>query len=57
MPGGLELVRFLSSPRATVIEGRPFDDQQVVPGVRWNGEEDVDDQATDLTGAAPTEVP
>lgn len=48
VPNGLELVRFLSVPRASVIETRPFDPSQVVPGVRWTHEEDTSDEATDI---------
>jgi succinylglutamic semialdehyde dehydrogenase len=48
VPTGLELVRFLSVPRASVIETRPFDPSQVVPGVRWTQDEDISDEATDI---------
>jgi acyl-CoA reductase-like NAD-dependent aldehyde dehydrogenase len=54
LAGGLELLRFLSAPRATVVETRPFDASQMVPGVRWDPteaeEEDDEDQATDIGG-------
>lgn len=36
MPGGIELMRFLTYPRASLIEARPFDSEHLVPGLNWN---------------------
>lgn len=44
LPGGLELLRFLSAPRATLVETRAFDPGQLLPGVHWV--EDDDDPIT-----------
>jgi len=44
LPAGVELLRFLSVPRATLVETRPFDPGQVLPGVHWD--EDDDDPIT-----------
>lgn len=55
VPGGLDLVRFLSVPRASVIESRPFDPAQVLPGVRWTADEDISDEVTDI-GSVPGRV-
>ena len=33
---GIDLLRFLSTPRATLAETRPFDPSQVVPGLGWD---------------------
>ncbi len=35
VPGGLDLLRFLTTPRAVLMERRPFDASQVVPGIQW----------------------
>jgi len=45
--GGVELLRFLSRPRAMLVERRPFDPNHVVPGVNWDRH---DDEPPDLTG-------
>jgi len=42
-PGGIDLLRFLSTPRSTLVETRPFDPAQAVPGVRWVTDEEEDD--------------
>lgn len=34
--GGLDLVFALSSPRAQIVESRPFDPSAHLPGTRWN---------------------
>ncbi len=48
IPSGIELIRFLSTPRSTLVETRNFDSTQTVPGINWKrGAED----------AEPTEVP
>lgn len=36
VPAGIDLLRFLSTPRATLAERRPFDPSQVVPGMAWD---------------------
>lgn len=41
IPGGIDLLRFLSTPRSTLVESRPFDPSQAVPGVNWDGEEPI----------------
>jgi acyl-CoA reductase-like NAD-dependent aldehyde dehydrogenase len=38
--GGIDLLRFLSTPRSTLVELRAFDSSQAVPGVNWSSEED-----------------
>ncbi len=48
IPGGIDLLRFLSRPRAMLVERRPFDGTHVVPGVHWDQE---DEEPPDLTGA------
>jgi acyl-CoA reductase-like NAD-dependent aldehyde dehydrogenase len=40
IPGGIDLLRFLSTPRSTLVEVRPFDPSQAVPGVNWDIDED-----------------
>ena len=35
LPSGIELLRFLASPRSTLVETRAFDPTQAVPGLRW----------------------
>lgn len=41
LPGGIDLLRFLSTPRSTLVEGRPFDASNAVPGMNWD-EDDED---------------
>ncbi|MEN0068214.1 MAG: aldehyde dehydrogenase family protein [Myxococcota bacterium] len=41
LAGGIDLLRFLSTPRSTLVENRPFDPDQVVPGVNWGAEIDL----------------
>jgi succinylglutamic semialdehyde dehydrogenase len=33
---GIDLLRFLSTPRSTLVERRPFDGSQAVPGTNWD---------------------
>ena len=40
IPAGIDLLRFLSTPRSTLVEVRAFDPSQAVPGVNW----DLDDE-------------
>ncbi|MCO4745052.1 MAG: aldehyde dehydrogenase family protein [Proteobacteria bacterium] len=35
IPGGLELLKFLSTPRAKLVESRPFDPMATAPGMQW----------------------
>ena len=42
IPGGIDLLRFLSTPRSTLVDNHPFDLSQAVPGINW---EDDDDDA------------
>jgi len=42
---GIELIRFMASPRATLVEERRFDPSDLVPGVAW------EEEADDLTSA------
>ena len=46
IPGGIDLLRFLSTPRSTLVETRPFDPAQAVPGIQWDDDEDDDDPET-----------
>jgi succinylglutamic semialdehyde dehydrogenase len=43
VPGGIDLLRFLSTPRSTLVETRPFDSSQAVPGVNWENDLDLTD--------------
>jgi succinylglutamic semialdehyde dehydrogenase len=45
--GGIELLRVLTVPRASLVESRPFDAANLVPGVHWND----DDDDGDLSGS------
>ncbi len=40
IPEGIDLLRFLSTPRSTLVELSPFDPSQAVPGLNW----DIDDE-------------
>lgn len=46
LPGGIDLLRVVTYPRSSLVETRPFDPDNLVPGVNW-GEPDED---TDVTG-------
>ena len=48
VPGGIDLLRFLSTPRSTLVETRPFDASQAVPGVHWNDEVTAGGEAAPL---------
>lgn len=41
IPAGIDLLRFLSTPRSTLVDNRVFDPGEVVPGINWNGEDDT----------------
>lgn len=43
LSGGLELMRVVTYPRASLIEQRPFDPANVVPGLDWDDQEDDTD--------------
>lgn len=45
---GIDLLRFLTRPRAMLVERRPFDPSHMVPGLNW-GQDDGD--PPDLTGS------
>lgn len=49
IPAGIDLLRFLSTPRAMLLERRPFDPTQVVPGVNWDAPDTSSD--ADVTHA------
>lgn len=38
--GGIDLLRFLSTPRSTLVENRPFDPSQAVPGINWDDDDE-----------------
>lgn len=40
IPAGIDLLRFLSTPRSTLVEVRPFDATQAVPGVNWDDDDE-----------------
>lgn len=45
LPGGLELMRVVTYPRASLVETRPFDPAHVVPGLDWDDpDDDTDDE-------------
>ena len=46
LPGGLDLIRFLSTPRSTLVEVRAFDPATAVPGINWDDDEDLLDPET-----------
>ncbi len=48
LPGGIDLLRFLSTPRSTLVESRPFDPHQVVPGINWGATVEPEDLSTEL---------
>lgn len=47
MPGGIELLRVVTHPRSSLVETRPFDADDLVPGVHWA---DPDEDA-EVTGS------
>lgn len=49
LPAGMDLLRVVTYPRASLVETRPFDPRQLVPGVAWEDEATEDDG--DLDGA------
>jgi acyl-CoA reductase-like NAD-dependent aldehyde dehydrogenase len=44
---GMELMRVVTYPRSSLVEARPFDPANLVPGVNW----DVEDTDVDVTGS------
>ncbi|MBN2797597.1 MAG: aldehyde dehydrogenase family protein [Deltaproteobacteria bacterium] len=48
IPSGIDLLRFLSTPRSTLVERRPFDPSQVVPGIHWDQLADTPDISGEL---------
>ncbi len=54
VPAGIELLRFLAMPRSTLVEVRPFDPSQAVPGVNWDADEDDVDPVSVEVELEPT---
>jgi succinylglutamic semialdehyde dehydrogenase len=52
IPAGIDLLRFLSTPRSTLVERRAFDSSQAVPGTNW----DRIDEFPDLSAALVPET-
>lgn len=48
IPAGIDLLRFLSTPRSTLVERRPFDASQTVPGTNWDRLEEFPDLSAAL---------
>lgn len=48
LPAGIDLLRFLSTPRSTLVERRPFDATQTVPGTNWERVDDMPDLSASL---------
>lgn len=40
IPAGIDLLRFLSTPRSTLVERRAFDPSQAVPGTNWAADDE-----------------
>jgi succinylglutamic semialdehyde dehydrogenase len=53
LPGGVDLVRFLSTPRCTLVENRPFDATQVAPGINWDDDDEPISVEVELDADAP----
>ncbi len=49
---GIDLLRFLTRPRAMLVERRPFDPSHVVPGLNWD---QAGEEPPDLTGSLVAE--
>lgn len=52
IPGGLELLRFLSTPRAKLVESRPFDASMTLPGLHWQ-DQDISEEETQTLSPEP----
>jgi succinylglutamic semialdehyde dehydrogenase len=50
LPAGIDLVRFLSTPRCTLVENRPFDPTQVAPGINWDDDDEPISVEVELDG-------
>jgi len=37
-PSGIDLLRFMTAPRSTLVDTRPFDPARLVPGIQWDDE-------------------
>lgn len=35
-PSGIDLLRFMTAPRSTLVDSRPFDPGRLVPGIDWD---------------------
>lgn len=46
MPSGLELLRVVTHPRSSLVETRPFDPENLVPGMHW----DESNEEAEITG-------
>jgi len=53
MSGGVDLLRFLTRPRAMLVERRAFDSNHVVPGVNWASH---GSEPPDITGSLELEA-
>jgi succinylglutamic semialdehyde dehydrogenase len=55
--GGLQVLNLFTHPRSQLTEVRSFSDMPMLPGVSWDGPEEVLDEPTDLPPAdEPTEI-
>ncbi len=48
IPAGVDLLRFLATPRSTLVEVRPFDSSHAVPGINWDDDDDDDPISVDV---------
>jgi succinylglutamic semialdehyde dehydrogenase len=48
LPGGIDLLRFLATPRSTLVEVRQFDPTHAVPGINWVDGDDTLDSEIEL---------
>ena len=46
IPAGIELMRVVTYPRTSILETRPFDDTNLVPGIRWHEGESIEPDPT-----------
>lgn len=59
IPAGIDLLRFLSTPRSTLVERHPFDASKAVPGTNWDRPEELPDLSASLVpdaGIEPLEI-
>ncbi len=55
IPAGIDLLRFLSTPRSTLVERHPFDATKAVPGTNWDRPEELPDLSGSLVLDHPHE--